>query len=144
MKAYHTTLRSKLKSILANGLKPDSGQSFTYGDWVSDFYGGMVPVFVALSKPWLKAETGMVVIELDIANLPLYLDVGCLIDHGAYADEIGGLWFKGKGIRGIPVEISNQEINESHLQSDLTTRVIKLTKTAAIKSIIYPSRIGKR
>ena len=87
---YHTTTASNAKSILREGLKPQSRGGYTtaYGDAAMLSYYPRRPAFLG-AKPWATSGPSDTVLEVDVTDIPLAADIPTVAeDVGLY---YGGL-----------------------------------------------------
>lgn len=141
---FHLTRRDRLAAILREGLRPGREMFFTdsvAGEMHLAAYGGMRPIYLS-RVPWMlpadyqKAAAygkpgDFVLLEVDVAGLPLVADIPSLADKGAYLEE-DHLWFKESGSPLAAFEVDDQIEYERLLREpDLIAAANDLTGTAA-------------
>jgi hypothetical protein len=141
MKAYHSTHRDNVKSILENGLIGGKVKGFIdAGEWADRHYGCR-PVYVSLdgiSKSYHK-ETH-ILLEIDITGLEQLPDLPTLVDWGMYVEgEVNPtLWFdQEKGFPGF----TDEGFDVKSLFDYYCKKAIRLTETCAIREVITPNRV---
>ena len=143
-KVYHTTTKSRLDSILKDGLKVNSEKGFSMGSlgWMKTAYK-MVPIFVSLKPGKYKEETDGVILEIDASGLELVADIPGLSDIGAYIED-NYIWFE-EG--GEPFEMNEEDEGQIYFRdlinpnNQYCQKSIETTETAAIMENIPPTKI---
>lgn len=141
-KAYHTTSKDRLDSILKDGLKINSKENFSVGSlsWMKTAYK-MIPIFVSF-EPMKYKDDNSIFLEIDISGIDLVADIPSLVENGAYVEE-NYIWFEmGQNIIdpvNDPEQIFFRELIDPY--NRYCKKAIKVTKTAAIMEDIPPSKI---
>jgi|LakMenEpi03Aug12_release.lakeMendotaPanAssembly.Ray.scaffolds.fasta_scaffold148605_2 hypothetical protein len=141
-KAYHTTSRDRLDSILKDGLKINSKENFSVGSltWMKTAYK-MIPIFVSFEHMKYKDDNS-VFLEVDISGIDLVADIPSLVDLGAYVED-DYIWFEsGENIIDPiddPEQIFFDELTDPY--NEYCEKAIEITETAAVMEDIPPSKI---
>jgi len=92
---YHRSHSSRAESILRNGLNINSEQNLTEaGEWAVDVYG-CNPVYLSANRnAYTFADS--ILVRVDVSDLPLVADLPGLVDKGAYVEDGGLYWERGR------------------------------------------------
>lgn len=138
---YHYTVKSRLDSIMKDGLKTNQPQQHILisNDWAVKAYG-KVPIFMG-TKPmrqYQKPGEEWVLLKVNVKGLDIAADLGTLIDYDAHLTD-DGFWFENKYFWLNGTKFSYSEL-EGSSQLELK-RVINQTNTFAVLQDIPPDRI---
>lgn len=137
---YHTTPRSNLDSILANGLLINQeNKNYTFDDWWVVPAYGMNPIYLAKEKGYYHVgdeNKDNVILEVNCSGLNIGGDLGHLIEKGAILTD-GGFYFEDSVLFG------EREFNYHELTDDSVDvkSFINMTGTFVVTNNIDPKRI---
>ncbi len=137
---YHTTLRSNLDSILANGLLVNQeNKNYTFDDWWVVPAYGLNPVYLAKEKGYYHVgdeNKDNVILEINCSGLDIGGDLGHLIEKGAILTE-DGFYFEDSVLFG------GREFKFHDLTSKkvIVKSFINMTGTFVVMNNIDPKRI---
>lgn len=151
MLVYHITNQELFDTISTQGLLPNSSLRNTTitpeWDWTQEpfrkfLYKNNWPIFVFLKSDDPRIETyrheDSILLEIEINESQLLPDIGTLIDTGAYLEEDGIWWKKGKAPHP---SLDVEDIIDWWWLKDEASLFIEITQTAAVIHPIPPEQI---